>query len=125
MSNQKTEPGTNPLLVELIKHKYMIWDFKGGDPLHEGFIKEMPLNDNSYKDKVQMFTEKAEEHKTEKIKKPKHKVVYKEADFKALCNDPNIDSADANLDGSQVLLYKGENYYILEGLIVLPYSYLR
>ena len=48
-------------------------------------------------------------------KKPgKKQVVYKEKDFKALCADPVFDSVETNLDASEVLIIKGDKFFVME-----------
>ena len=100
--------------MQFYKHKFTVWNFNGGDPLFESFIKEMPLNENQYKN--QLFTERpVETAPVDTVKKAKGKIVYKEKEYKELCEDPAIDSADSSLDGNTVYLFKNDVYYQLEG----------
>ena len=32
-----------PVIIQFYKHKFTVWALKGGNPLQEGFIKEMPI----------------------------------------------------------------------------------
>lgn len=41
--------------------------------------------------------------------------IYTDPVLKELCENPNITAADSNLNGSQIILFKKNKYYILEG----------
>ncbi|CAG2100322.1 unnamed protein product [Medioppia subpectinata] len=105
-------------LVLLHRHKYTIWDFNGGAPKVEGFIKEQPITayGNNKGTKKQMFTEKPIVAPVEDDKRDEKSIVYQEEPFRKLCMDPTIDSADSSLDGTEIYLFKGDNYYLLTGL---------
>ena len=93
-----------------------MWSIKGGKPISQGYIKELPLNENQYSSRP-LFTEKPEEAPVDTVHKPEKEIVYTEPEFKELCENPEIDSADSNLDGSMVVLFKDDNFYTLEGLL--------
>ncbi|CAG2100323.1 unnamed protein product [Medioppia subpectinata] len=105
-------------LVLLHRHKYTIWDFNGGAPKVEGFIKEQPITayGNNKGTKKQMFTEKPIVAPVEDDKRDEKSIVYQEEPFRKLCMDPTIDSADSSLDGTEIYLFKGDSYYLLTGL---------
>lgn len=48
------------------------------------------------------------------VKPRKKDVVYKEKEFRALCADPVFDSVETNLDASEVLIIKGDKFFIME-----------
>lgn len=42
-------------------------------------------------------------------------IVYKDKEFKALCDDPVFTAVDCSLDGSEIVIFKNDKFYLMEG----------
>ncbi|XP_054166490.1 uncharacterized protein LOC128963963 [Oppia nitens] len=57
-----------------------------------------------------------EQNKTSDNRIKDRKIVYTNPEFKSLCLDPTFTDMDSSLDGSEILIFKDDKFYVMENL---------
>ena len=41
-------------------------------------------------------------------------IVYKKKEFRDLCKDPVFDAIDSSIDGTEIIVFKGDKFFVME-----------